>query len=304
MATELNKINCGTEAKNTGTGKCALDLGFIRKHLKVQDDTHVFTPEEIAAIEDTLRDMILADPSERLYPFPNWEQITDNSDELQITTLGYGRKSYGSEGYNDYTFDFLDGAHCAWEALKSHEGVGSYLLVDSNLRLIGQTVDGGLMAIPMDLKVLKPKIATGSAATIYQARFIFDPIYLGTEIGFIDRVPGFNPLLLEGLQDVTLTIAATSTATSVKFTAATGCSHESMGDIFPVLGTTAGDWQGIATAGGAIVTPTAAAFNSTTKVFTLTFAAAVSSVSLIDPADLATAGIDGFESNVLSPVIA
>ncbi len=222
---KINQINCGTSAKNTGFGKCAFDLGFARKFLRVSDENHVFTQEEVDELEDTLRAMILNPPASRLYPYPNWEQITDNSDEIAYATLGYGRKTPGSQGFNDWTFDFLDGAHCAHVAMQSHDGPGVFLVVDSNLRIWGQTVPGGFKGIPMDQTTLKLKIADGTNATKYSVRYIVDPIFFGPNIAVIEKVAGFNPLLLEGLQDVLLETVDTSTATSVKLTAVTGCAQ-------------------------------------------------------------------------------
>lgn len=304
---ELNKLNCGTDAKNTGTGSCPFDLALVRKFLKVPKGRS-FTAAEIADIEQTLRDGILAAKAQRIYPFPNWEQITDNSEDVQVGTYGYGGKYFGRQGDNDWTFDFVDGALCASKALKSHKGKGYYLIVDSNYRIIGTKVGEELQGVPMLMEVLKPKAADGTNPTKYSARFIFDADYIWDNIGFIDKVAGFNPLLLEGLQDIVLKVYTGSTATSVKLTATTGCDKADLGLTFETELETAANWIGKAAVGGASVTPTAVAYtpgvNGATGFFTLTFAAAVASVTLVDAAALATAGIEGFEANVLTTVTA
>lgn len=304
--TEINKLSCGSNAKNTGVSDCPFDLGFIRKHIKVTKDFEM-TPTDVAALQVTLEALLLAPRATRIFPFPNWEQITDNSEDVSLQTYGYGSKSFGRQGDNDWSFDFLDGALCASKNMKTHNGKGYYLLVDSNLRIIGTKVGDNIKGIPMQMQMLKPKAADGTNATKYASRFIFDANYIWDDIAFIDKVSGFNPLLLEGLQDVILRVGPTpGTTSAVKLTATTGCDKADMGVLFPTEMLVAANWKGAALAGGATVTPTGVAYApgvDTAGVFTVTFAAAVASVSLVDPVALDTAGISGFESNVLAPVV-
>jgi hypothetical protein len=229
---ELNTLKCGTDAKNTGFGDCPFDMSHIRKHIKVPEGKE-FTPAEINDFEATLRAGILAPKSERFYPFPNWEQLSaDNSEDVQVSTFGYGGKAVGRLGDYDATFDFLDGAYCASKALKSHAGKGRYLLVDDNFRIIGTKVGDNLKGIEMTLIVLKPKLANGDGAVKYSARFFFGTDEIWDNIGFVDKIDGFNPLQLEGLQDVVIKAVSTSTTTAVKVTVRAGCDRKDLGTVF------------------------------------------------------------------------
>src|SRR5688572_15636122 len=101
MATEINKLNCDDGAKNTGTGDCPFDMGTIMRHLKVPKGFKM-TPVQVAALETTLRTALTAAKGARIYPFPAWEQITDNSEAVQVGSFGYGGKFFGRQGFNDW----------------------------------------------------------------------------------------------------------------------------------------------------------------------------------------------------------
>lgn len=306
MDTELNKLQCGSDKKNTGFGDCPLDMQFVKKALKVPTGI-AFTAAEILAIEATLRTGILAPKAQRIYPFPTFVQITDNSEEAQVITYGYGAKAFGREGVNDWTFQFLDGALCVSKNLKTHDGPGDYLFVDADGKIFGTKVGDTLKGVPCLMKTIKPKVNDGTNPTVYSVRFIFDPNYIWGNVGFIDRVDGFDPFSLEGLQDIVLTKAAGGTTTAVKLTVTTGCDKLDLGTVFLDELTEETNWVGTALVGGASVTPTAVAYvagvNGAAGVFTVTFAAAVSAVTLVGAAALDAAGISGFEALTLSPVV-
>jgi len=301
---KIGAINCGTNAKNTGWGKCAFDLGYARKFFKLTDEDQVFTQADYDDWENVLRDLILAGKAQRMYPYPNWEAITDNSGERSFNTLGYGRLTPGAKTFNDWTFDYLDGAHCAYEALASHDGPGSFLVIDSNGRTWAQKVDGGFKGIPMDQITLDLKLADGTANTKYAVRFIVDPMVLRDSLLVLEKIDGFNPLTLQGLQDVDIEVAAGGTTTAPKVTVTTGCGNTDMGVLFPAAMLVLGNWKGVLISNGTTVSATSVTYNATTGVFTVTFSGPVASVSLAPAATLAAAGIDGFESNVLKPVVA
>lgn len=206
MAT-LNRVNCATNKKNTGFGSCPFDPDLIVGMI-LFGERKIFSKAEIADLEQTLRDLTVADSKiGRAYPISNFVAATDNTEDETLQTTDYGAKKVVRDGDYDLTFQFFDGGLCLLKALTSHNGPTPFLLYDKQNRIIGTEENGLLATIPPHFFYAKNwRLATGSTTANFSVRVSFASRYINQKLGFVEA--GFDLNELEGLQDLKLDVGS------------------------------------------------------------------------------------------------
>lgn len=309
---ELNRVICAADANaNTGFGDCVLTFGTVRGAFLVSPNLKL-DAAQLANLQTTLTNLANADsPSERIYPIHQFLQITDATEDKSITTLGYGGKYPAREGDYDWTFQFMNGGMCLLKALQTFNGSGKHVIFyDENGMLFG-TMTGNetdgftLSGIPLIFFWSnKWRPSDGTAITNYSVQFVFQPQHINQNLGFVQA--DFDPATIVGMQNINLRRAAGTAMPVLKITAATGCSAA---DLYPVFGSELADealW--LASQTGGPVAITSVAEDTALGGWTVTLdsdsanysASQPVKLSLAAPSVLKAAGIEGFESKVVT----
>ena len=307
----INQIACVQGGANTGYGDCFLNFGTIAGAFLVPKGFQI-TPAQAADLQQTLQDAAFAaTASERIYPIHNLEQITSNSEDKTVQTLGYGGKAVVREGDYDWTFQFIQGGFCLLKALRKFNGAGKYVLFyDSNGVLFGQKIGDNIAGIPLQFFWANPWAPNdGSNATIYAVQFVFKPKYANDELGSLKA--DFDLAQIQGLQNVVLKVLSGAAPAPV-VGATTGCDGTNLYDMFASELAVVGNWKATNGATGADLTITSVAEDANASGWTVTVDAADPDypvdgsiiLQLADPQTLAAAGVTGFESLKLTIPVA
>lgn len=306
----INQIACIQGGANTGFGDCVLNFGTIAGAFLVPKGFEI-TPAQAQDLQQTLQDAAFAASSkERIYPIHNLEQITNNSEDKTVQTLGYGGKAVVREGDYDWTFQFIQGGMCLLKSLRKFNGPGRHaIFYDSNGVLFGQKIGDNLAGIPLQFFWANPWSPNdGSNATIYAAQFVFKPKYANDLVGFLQA--DFDLAQIQGLQNVVLSVISGAAPAPV-IGATTGCDGTNMYDLFAEDLAEVGNWKATNESGETIaITSVAEAAASKGWTVTVDDQDANYPVSgniilqLADPETLAAAGVTGFESLKLSIPVA
>lgn len=303
----LNELTCVTGGGNTGVGECPLDIKNMVGAILAPSNLVIAAADTASASVFLTKLLALATealPANRIFPIHGFEQITDNSEDITIQTLGYGGKSVTREGDYDWMFQFIKGGFCLLKSLrkfnKANKGVFFY---DANGVVYGVKSGTDLKPIPLVFfHASPPKVNDGTNTSIYGARFVFKPTYLADNIGFVEMSLA-DILTVEGLQDVALS-AGTRATNVLKATAKTGCGGVNMYDEYSTELAVVGAWVAKNPA-GAVLTITSVAVDANISGWTITLDASDPdysvgvdvTLSLADPVTLAGLGVTGFESN-------
>lgn len=308
----INQIACVQGGSNTGYGECFLNFGTIAGAFLVPKGFEI-TPAQAQDLQQTLQDAAFAaDPKERIYPIHSFEQVTNNSEDKTIQTLGYGGKYPVREGDIDWTFQFIQGGLCLLKALRKFNGAGKQVLFyDSNGVLFGQKIGENLAGIPLQFFWANPWTPNdGSNATIFAIQFVFKPKYVNDDLGFLKS--DFDLGQIQGLQNVVLSVLSGAAPAPV-VGATTGCDGTNLYGMFAAELAVVGNWKASNGATGADLTITSVAEDANANGWTVTvdavdadYPAAGGTIilQLADPQTLAAAGVTGFESLKLSIPVA
>lgn len=309
---ELNALPCATDKKNTGTGDCPLILKFIRGAIEVPGDK-IFTAAELATPEATLKALLFAGKSDRIYPIGGFKTLTDATEDPTFQTLGDGSQQPVREGNYNWTFQYIRGGICMSNALRSRNGASvSVLFYDQDNVIFGTRVDDGtgtgsfgLQGVPLDVFYAYPwKANDGSNVMSTRVQMQFLPGYINESIGYIKA--DFQVDSLNGLQNINLKVAAGPATGVVQILALSGCSQTNLFDLYGTELAAAALWEAFRNDTGAILTITSVAANPGIKGFTVTLdvtdtdyvaltAAGKVKLQLKDAATLDAADIVGYE---------
>lgn len=210
MANKINKPLCATSFGNTGFGQCFLEPEKFKGAFEVPANFEI-SESDLSDLQDFLETKIHAAIGTRIFPYHNFITVTDNTEDVSITTTDYGAKYITRDGFYDWTFRYLKGGVQLHQEIAKNAGSNKYFLFyDSNGVLYGYTSGGKLKGIPVDIFYVNPwRLATGADAASYQLRYIIDPIYMNKgNLGFlkVSEALNFNLFDVAGLQEVNLTI--------------------------------------------------------------------------------------------------
>lgn len=219
MSNKINKPLCATQFGNVGFGDCIFDPGKIKGAIQVPSSFSI-TESQIAGLRLILVNATHAAIGSRIFPYHNFATVTDNTEDVSITTTDYGYKYITKEGFYDWTFRYFSGGVGLHQQVKKNSGPGKYFLFyDDNGTLIGYKSNGLLKGVPVDQFYVNPwKLNTGADAASYTMRFILDSRYLnGGNMGYIPLSGSFNLFDIVGLQELSIELVSlVSNAATVK----------------------------------------------------------------------------------------
>jgi hypothetical protein len=209
MAT-INKPLCATSYGNTGFGDCFIEPDKFVGAIQVPSNFEI-SESDLADLQDFFITKVHAAIGTRIFPYHNFINVTDNTEDVSITTTDYGAKYITRDGFYDFSFRYLKGGVQLHQEIGKNAGSNKYFMFyDSNGVLYGYTSGGILRGIPVDIFYVNPwRPATGADAATYTLRFIINPVYLNKgNLGFIKvrEALDFNLFDVVGLQEVVLTI--------------------------------------------------------------------------------------------------
>jgi hypothetical protein len=210
-----NQYSCSVEDwQNTGFDKCNVNLGPIRLAI-LTTETFTISTEANAKL---LATWVAGIQSKTVFPLPAvWSQ-TDQSEKDTYETSPLGMKKLGKEG--TYGAEFLLDAPLGMQInLRSFNGADLRVFyVDINGNILGMSLDGTI------LKGFKVGMfqceGMSTVVTAGETRKIVVNIWEDTptdrdDYGVVVTPTAFNPLELEGLKDLSLTIVGTPTSSSI-----------------------------------------------------------------------------------------
>lgn len=210
---KLNELSCAENTRNVGFGSCVLDPKIFVGAL-LYDAPRTFSQAELDDLQATLQADALNDTkSERVFPFHDFTNVTDNTEDVSITTTDYGFKYVTREGFYDLLFRFFNGASCVLSAARTHNGSRYVLFYDKDKNIYGYNSDEELAAIPVLFYAVPMRLATGADAAQYLLRFIFAPNYLNEDTGFVKA--DFDIRSISGLQDIKLAVNSFNQSTGL-----------------------------------------------------------------------------------------
>lgn len=238
---KLNTPVCAVSYGNTGFGECYLEPGKIVGAIQVPKD-FVITEADMIDLQAFLEAKTLAPIGQRIFIMKDFVALTDNTEDIQIETTDYGNKIPTRDGDYDMTFRYVKGGVSLHQEIQKNRGSGKYFLFfDENGVLYGYKTKEGLKGIPT-LFIAQPwRFPTGSTGAQYLLRFIFAPQYINYgNLGYIP-VTEFNLFDINGLENVTLTLANLAGAVATVL-ALTSISGVNMADAFSTNLAQVGAW--------------------------------------------------------------
>jgi hypothetical protein len=311
MAT-INKLTDNTRYGNTGILGPFTDLKNIIGAIIVPKgyELDVTTPQA------TLQALCLnANPLLRGYPVFDFEATKDGSEAKTVQSMATGAKHVVKEGYNDHSFQFVQGGADLQMALRKFNGSdwdffyidGGELNGGNSQKLIGivGSTSTKLRAVPTDGGYIWSDNLTLNDATKiaeYMIGFVFHQRYLNDQRAFI-QLDFDAPTTLYGLADITLSGAGSATPGTYNVTAVTK-QGTNLGDKYPTQLAASGMWTAFNTATKAAITVSGVTYDAVNKQFAVVLtttappypASGTVSINLAAPSVLDAAGIKGCES--------
>lgn len=206
----INKPLCATSYGNTGFGDCFLEPSKFVGAIQVPSNFEI-SESDLSTLQSFLETKIHAAIGTRIFPYHNFISVTDNTEDVNITTTDYGAKYINRDGFYDFSFRYLKGGVQLHQEVAKNAGSNKYFLFyDDNGTLYGYTTGGKLKGIPVDIFYANPwRLPTGADQASYLLRFIINPVYMNKgNLGFIKvkEALNFNLFDILGLQDVVLVL--------------------------------------------------------------------------------------------------
>lgn len=313
MAT-INEFICLTSAGNTGVVPCFFDPKNIIGAFLTPKGAEV----DVASLQANLiAKTHAASASARWYPIYDFETTTDNTEQKVIQTQPTGQKHVVREGFNDWSFDFVQGGLSLLSRIRKQNGSNwDFIFVDAGDPTRGQALIGTVGSTSTKLKAIPSdgmffwgnpwKLNDGSKITQYQVQFGFKSVYVNDASLVRVAVASFDlPTTVKGLQDVVLSNPSATTAGLFNVKLLLDATQGNLGDLYSTELAATGMWVATNTATGAAITISGVTYNTTGKYFVVALSVAdpdyptppaTVTINLAAPAVLQAAGVDGYES--------
>jgi hypothetical protein len=307
MAT-LNKLSDLSTIGNTGVGGLFFDpkiiIGAFLCPKGFELDISSIQANLVAATHNSTK-------RSRIYPIYDFLSPKDATEDKIMQQFNTGAKKPVREGYNDWSFQFVQGGVDLLQNLRNFNGsLWDFIFVDSLNRLIGITGSSAtkLRAVPSDGGFFwaNPwKSNDGTKVTEYMVQFVFNVKYLNNILAFVEA--GFDvQTTINGLQDVNLAVETGGVAGTYKLTAKTKVGLN-LAELYPTIMNVAARYVvKNPTTGNPVTVSTVtigtniageACFVLAVDTADTDYTAATNvSFNLVDPATLQAAGVDGYES--------
>lgn len=243
MATLPNILNCASRQGHTGVPtSCTHNPDLLIGILAVPKGT-VWASAQLADIQTTIQDGLINDTYASGYHyFGDFVGISDDSEDRQQETLGYGEKVTTRDEQYYWTFRYTEGHMCKHKAylkFKGRENEFDFFLVDKSRNIIGTEAydaDGFLTGMKgLDLYEFyennwKPKDGTND--TMYQLSIgLRDSKEINEYYAFI--TVGFKVSDLNQIQDALLIPVSTLDGGDVNVQVVSGCGGLNMVKNYP-----------------------------------------------------------------------
>lgn len=296
----LNQTNCGTTGGNTGIPDCAVmiknwkygflvPLSFAVPAASLISESAFLTYMQAAAQEDN--------PSQRIYPLPPIEAVTDNTEEPVSETIG-GTAFFVRDGKYNLTARYVKGGNCVSNALRKFNN-GNYALigVDGAGLVFGTRVGAAdeLRGIPLDnFNARAFRFATDSTISNYSFNVVFDAAYINEGLAFVQTNLA-DMLGVTGLQNITLSLVAPRTTNTFTVQAKAGCAGINLYDLYATELADVTNYE--VTRNGLVVAITSVATAPGSKGFLFTLNASDPNYNAAGPFVVSGAGVSALVAN-------
>ncbi|MDR2127304.1 MAG: hypothetical protein LBP63_10825 [Prevotellaceae bacterium] len=299
-------MDCKNVGGNTGVGTCDLKSQRI--------DGFIFVPKNAAIPKDTAdlaaflaAKIKLDNKGTRYYPLFGVQQATNNSEEAQSGTLGYGFSVKQRNGNSVMQWDFPFSI-CKAKTIIQFDGwnQGIYLVSNEGYIIGKNSLD------KKDIVPFLPQQFDVVAADLFNlgstdVQITGVSVNLGDKLKLIEQAQfiksdDLDGDLLQGLVDVELNLTAQA-AGNVDISVITKCGDVNLFDTYQTELAAISLWKLINKTTGAEVVPTSVTADLAKKSFTIAAPAGSYFVSLAAVSVLEEAGIEGYESNQISVTI-
>lgn len=230
----INYNNCIGGVRNTGNPLCAIDPNFLIGSIMaprgtiLDGTTQTITQQLTALIYNASR-------SARGYPFYDFEKMTPSSDKLQVQSMPTGARHPVREGWNDWMFQYFDGALSKHQAARTFNGSNwDFFFIDTNPlngqnNIYGTQVINTSTGLPYANKIAAFPVLpggffwahpwepnTGTERTAYQLQYAFKQTYSNDLIAAVACSFDFATTF-PGINDVNVLASATVNGTPKNF---------------------------------------------------------------------------------------
>lgn len=215
-----NELECGTNKGNTGLQNCKENFGKWEKILLVDSDFEIDTQAN-ALLEATYVTAINSAVAVRMYPLFDHFNAEFNSEE-RVAEEGWGGKSETvREGKDKMTFTFENISFYNHKELRMHNdrnSLGIYIVTAQGY-VLGRSSDG-IKFLPLtlsDFYVDKRSMSDGSNIDRTSVYVEFSDAKQWNDDGVWVKPSAFDPLLLDGVKDCSISgvLAGTSSTVTV-----------------------------------------------------------------------------------------
>jgi len=230
----LNQLQCATGYGNTGVPSCFVDMKKIKSIILTPTNFKLSAAQLAteALTKAALQAATIAAPASRIFPIGQFVNITDNSEETQFETTGYGDRFPNRDGDYNWKLFYKSGAMCLMRELRKLNGkTWKFYVVDETDQMFGQMIDSELYPIDLNFYAEKMQTPTGDASAQYMIDInVPNPEQLVDSFGFVKFSFPFATQI-KGILNVQLEVlAATTTYVDVKATV--GCSGVDLYDTY------------------------------------------------------------------------
>lgn len=272
MSNLLNQPLCATNYGNVGFGDCFLEPQEIVGGFQVPS-TLSLSQSDMGTLQAVLQTKISAAIGTRIFPYSNWISVTDNTEDVSITTTDYGAKYINRDGFYDFSFRYLIGGVQLHNEIQKNAGSGKYFLFyDKKGNLFGKRgANNTLKGIKVDIFYANPwRLPTGADAASYLLRFIINPSELNYgNLAFYSQ-QDFSFGDIAGIQELELLLFSLASNVA-KVTIHTKISKV---DLHPIYGnalSVVGYWKATKRSDGSVISITSIAEDAPNKAYTFTF---------------------------------
>jgi hypothetical protein len=319
MANILNQSSCLTSFGNTGKMYCKSDKFNHPAAFIIAFGDQKFVEANITdatTFQAALKASQIEALASRTFLLPVISEFADNTADATKFSSGYGVTTGYSEQNHSFQVDFEDTGIYTWMQLRNwnrNDDVRVYLVTDTGLILGGSNSANDFFGNRARIRFNQPKIgnkATGLTRSMY-IDFMDEGCFSDEQLYYIKLEDTFilqNEL--KGVNNLHLTASDTSVlAFSVKVMSDRDPSIN-VGETYKTELAVVGAWTFTDKSTGATVAPATVTWDSTNKVFDLTFVAAGTLIGgLVSPKALAVLLVGdttdgGYESDTVEVTIA
>lgn len=218
-----NELTCGTNVGNTGLQACKENFGQWDK-LLITTSTFEIADAATAILEATYTTAINAAVATRLYPLPEHFNAEFTSEERVAEEGWAGKSETVREGKDKVKFTFENISFYNHKELRKHNSrtassMGVYIITSQGY-ILGRSADDTkfLPLILSDFYAEKRSMSDGATVDRSSVYLEFADASQWNDDGVWVKPTAFDPMLLDGVKDCTITgtLAATSATITVR----------------------------------------------------------------------------------------